>query len=224
MSNNSKKNGIGFLFSVLLHFLLLLILILHFLFSQTKVEPPKPYLYSPAYLYQPKKNLLTHQLKSEKTKEEIIEKNKTQNKITIKKNISPKKSLLTATREFLQENRRQTLTTSAKYEEPVYMIGDQNNSPDPLIRLLAYVLSAHFSYPEIARKFGITGRTIVGMTLYPDGKLHNVQILESSGNIDLDHAALYAVNMAATIKKADRYISQPKRFIIGFVFRTYPNY
>jgi TonB family protein len=238
-----KKFGFSFILSIIFHLLLILFIFLHFLFDQLnppKEEPKKPYLFSPAYLYQPKPmtNITNSNSpekidKTEKIKE--IQKKEIKNNIIKKmakqkheENIPipdalPKKSLLSATEDFLQENRRQLLTQSAKYEDHVYMIGDQTTTPDPLIRQLAYVLSAHFRYPEIARKFGITGKTIVGMTLYPNGKLHNIQILESSGNIELDHAALYAVNTASAIKNANRYILQPKRFIIGFVFRTYYN-
>lgn len=236
MSIRVKTNriGVSFILSIIIHLLLIIFLFLHFLFNQKKEEPKQPHLFSPAYLYHYQQPVIHAAASNSDSNNKKIE-NKIENKIQKKELINNsientqeqpptrkyKKSLLTATQDYLEENRRQLLTKSAKYDNPVYMIGDQNTSPDPLIRLLAYVLSAHFQYPDIARKFGITGKTIIGMTLYPNGRLHNIQIIESSGNIDLDHAALYAVNTAEVIKQANRYISQPKNFIIGFVFRTY---
>jgi len=129
------------------------------------------------------------------------------------------RSILSLTYNMLQQNQQAMVSSLKQTDEPIYLVGDKNDSPDPLVRLLGRALSAHFEYPHDAGVFGIRGRTVVGMVLYPDGSLSDVQVLQSSENQDLDAAAVYAVNSAPRIRGADKYISHPKRFIVGFIFR-----
>lgn len=128
-----------------------------------------------------------------------------------------KKSLLTSSFNMLKEQQLEEISEKPD-NEPIYMIGDDSQPADPLIKLLGRSLSAHFRYPHMAGQLGIRGRAIVGLTLHPEGYYSHVQLLQSSNNPDLDAAALYAVNAAPKIDGADRFIEKPKHFVIGFVF------
>lgn len=133
------------------------------------------------------------------------------------KNFPQQKSLLASSFNMLKDEQLQEI--SEKQEaEPIYMIGDDSQPADPLIKLLGRSLSAHFGYPRMAGQLGIRGRAVIGLTLHPEGYYSHVQLLQSSNNPDLDAAALYAVNSAPHIPGAARFIDRPKHFVIGFIF------
>jgi TonB family protein len=127
-------------------------------------------------------------------------------------------SLLADSFNMLKEDQLKEMTQSNEYE-PIHLIGDDDAPADPLIKLIGRSLSAHFQYPHAAGQLGIKGRVIIKLTLHPEGYYSHVQMLKSSDNQDLDAAALYAVNTAPRVVGADRFISKPKRFVIGFVFK-----
>ena len=130
-----------------------------------------------------------------------------------------KKSLLAASMDVLEENQRNE-RNAQKDEEPIYLIGDVNTVADPIIKLLGRALTANFRYPAVAEELGASGRVLIGLTLHPEGYFSDVQIISSSNNRDLDAAALYAVNTAPTVVGADRFLSRPKHFVVGFLFRV----
>jgi TonB family protein len=127
------------------------------------------------------------------------------------------KSMLAASMNMLKQDQLNEVTKT-RSEDPVYLVGDDNEPADPLIKLLGRSLSAHFRYPRMAGEFGIRGKVIIELTLHPEGYFTDVQMLRSSTNADLDAAALYAVNSAPSVIGANRFISQPKHFVVGFVF------
>ena len=131
---------------------------------------------------------------------------------------SNRQSVLSMTNSFLQMNQREMIAPVTE-EEPIYLVGDRNSPVDPLVKLLGRALSAHFEYPHAAAAFGIRGRAVVGMTLHPDGHFTHIRLLQSTDNQDLDSAALYAVNSAPIVKGVDKFLSKPKYFVVGFVFR-----
>lgn len=126
-------------------------------------------------------------------------------------------NLLAASMNMLKQEQLNDVTKT-RSEDPVYLVGDDSEPADPLVKLLGRSLSAHFQYPRMAGEFGIRGKVIVELILHPEGYLTDVQMLRSSNNADLDAAALYAVNSAPSVIGADHYISQPKHFVVGFVF------
>lgn len=128
------------------------------------------------------------------------------------------KSIMASSHEILQAEQRNAIHSSRE-SEPIYLVGEENMVSDPLIKLIGRALSAHFDYPQAAGELGITGRVIVGFVLHPAGHFTEVQILQSSNSRDLDTAALYAVNSAPTVVGADRFLSKPKFFVVGFIFR-----
>jgi protein TonB len=75
-------------------------------------------------------------------------------------------------------------------------------------------------YPELARKAGIEGNTVVKALVDIDGSIASVSILKSSGNQMLDQAALVAAKNArfTPAKQRDKYVrvyvSIPIRFTL----------
>lgn len=131
--------------------------------------------------------------------------------------LTAQKSLLADSLNMLEDNQLREVSTKQD-AEPIYMIGDDSQPADPLIKLLGRSLSAHFGYPRMAGQLGIRGRVLVSFLLHPEGYYTNVQMVQSSQNQDLDAAALYAVNSAPRIEGADRFISKPRHFVVGFIF------
>lgn len=223
----------AFWLSLLLHILLLLSFsgILFFQPQEKEEKKKPPNLFVPAYVYkgaitpsrqqkaakptqtaaadmQPKTNEVISALKDKQA----------MNVAPTKRKQSPQKSILAATREVLESNRLEAVTTQED-SEPIFLIGDTNQVADPLIKLMGRALSKHFAYPRAAGELGVRGRVIVKLTLHPEGYFSNVIILRSSDSQDLDAAALYAINSAPTIVGVERFIAKPKSFVIGFIFR-----
>lgn len=219
MQNNLSKEWLvpGFLLSLLLHILALLT------FSSVLVWGPiekkkMPHLYVPAYTYTGK--TLPLSISSSQSTETIAKPQvPVKNTATaIRQKAISLKTIMASTQQILQENQKVAIQSRVP-SEPIYMIGEESEIADPLVALLGKSLSAHFRYPKIAGELGIKGRTLIGMTLEPTGYFTHIQIVRSSNNADLDAAALYAVNHAPKIIGADRFISTPKHFVVGFVFR-----
>lgn len=129
-----------------------------------------------------------------------------------------KASILDLSRASIQQNFASNAINRMKSQEPILLIGDETQLVDPLIKLMARSLSANFRYPEFEGRLGTKGRVIVALILHPSGYFSDPQILRSSNNQDFDNAALYAINTAPTVVGANRFISQPKQYVIGFIF------
>lgn len=229
---------ISLLLSLLLHFILLRFAVMMSWESKDVEKEKSPDLYTPSYIYkggmtsapsvQTRSNITPVESsdetlpaqKSASVNDEAIplvkqtHKQSSNNKIRHTK----KPSVLSMTNHFLQMNQRDMIAPVTE-EEPIYLVGDRNSPVDPLIKLLGRALSAHFEYPRTAAAFGIRGRAVVGMTLHPDGRFTHIRLLQSADNQDLDSAALYAVNSAPIVKGVSKFLSKPKYFVIGFVFR-----
>lgn len=239
-----------FWMSVLLHLLLLFILIKFVKLEaiEKQNEKKSPHLYMKSYVYtgaitpsvshqsQPstphtQSNLESKQHLNEDLPKEVknslsihkaheLEIQREQKNVNAVKNQTSHKSILAASHEALQKIQSREMKAQ-KDEEPIYLVGDLNTVADPIIKLLGRALTAHFEYPKVAEELGITGRVLIGLTLHPGGHFSDVQMISSSNNRDLDAAALYAVNTAPLIKGANRFISKPKHFVVGFIFREY---
>jgi protein TonB len=73
--------------------------------------------------------------------------------------------------------------------------------PQPLVQ-------AKPRYPDLARRAGIEGQTVVKALVDIDGSIRDVQILKSSGNAMLDEAALAAARnwKFSPAKQRDKYV------------------
>jgi periplasmic protein TonB len=64
---------------------------------------------------------------------------------------------------------------------------------------LREAIQRHIIYPDVARRLGWQGRTVVSFLLEPTGHANALQLLESSGFASLDASALQAVARAAPL-------------------------
>lgn len=237
-----KLNRNSFLFSLIFHLaILLILLIVSTIITLNPVEQEKksPQLYIPSYVY---KGAITptvqHQVaKTASNTQSFTESQsaapniqKVQNKPSVlpsqikkvsvrKNNPFQQKSILDMSRSIIQQNQvNAAIDNLNNTEPPILLVGDKHAIVDPLIKLLGRSLSAHFHYPKIEGTFGARGRVYVELVLHPEGYFSDVQIVQSSEIQDFDAAALYAVNTAPTVVGANKFLPKPKRFIVGFIF------
>ncbi len=228
----------SFFLSILLHLLILLSITTVILVKPEEQKKP-PHLYIPSYVYKgsasyfkspPKKPTprYTQQAKQQKSlmdqketdhQSTLIVNKKQQTRKSINHSQQPSHfSMWQASLASLQQEQINSLRQAQDKEKPVLLIGDLNQVADPIIKLMAQSLSAHFNYPETEGRLGIKGRVIIELVLHPEGHFTNINILKSSENHNFDAAALYAANTAPLVEGANRFLSKPTRFVIGFVF------
>jgi TonB family protein len=237
MINKIANTRSYFFISIFLHLFFLLILLL-FLKPPSEKIPPAPHQFIPAYTYTnaaPPLPKSASPLTAAKPKQTNIEPRElpspsrdivpTMSSHGLSRGVksssqkSTPHSFLAASQQMLKQYQYEALTEARKTAEPIYLIGDLNNPPDPLLQLLGKALSLHFKYPRTAGMFGIKGRVIINLVLHPEGYITNVVILQSSQHNDLDSAALFAVNQAPLVKGANHFLNEPKHFTIGFIFK-----
>lgn len=204
-----EKHGLWF--SLLCHLLLLIsfTLVWH-PFSNIKPEP-KPQMYIPSYTYEEPTRVIQQQQKT------LTTPSKTEKVTTspdgLLKNPSPVEPATSG---------NATPTVSAKQQsknsQGVHLIGDDKNTPKPLIKLLAKDLSAHLIYPKIAADFKVHGTTYVGFTLHPDGSLTDIRLMQTSKASVLDQASLAAVNAMSPGMEVGKYLKEPKFLVVGIIF------
>jgi TonB family protein len=127
-------------------------------------------------------------------------------------------SVMDNSRQVLRQNRIERAMNKSKDPEPILLVGDANADANPLVKLMARALSRNFQYPKIEGNFGIHGKVLVQLTFSPDGYFSDPEIIESSNNDNFDAAALYAINKAPKVIGANRYLSAPKSYVVGFIF------
>lgn len=215
-----------------LHYTLLISLILHLLIIltylwMTKQKPPPSFQrsesshhYVPAFTYSQNQTISSRALT--KTRKAIDTKKTGEialspRRVRKNQNNTPRKSIWASSMEILHQNLLKSVTQKSD-EEPVYLIGDMSQPATGIILVIAKSLSKYFTYPHSAGALGITGRVLIALTLHPDGHFSDVEMVKSSEHHDLDAAALYAVNSAPPVEGANRFITKPKRFVIGYIF------
>ncbi|OAI48338.1 hypothetical protein AYO45_05115 [Gammaproteobacteria bacterium SCGC AG-212-F23] len=189
------------LLSLLAHFLLFAGFAWQWTFFTPVDDEKKPGLYIPSYAYQPP-NQVTHQDQPKKHKE-----------------ISKKGIEKSAAKEPQPESvldHPQDIQ-SDKDIDGVHLIGDKNISK-PLITLLGKALTRHLLYPKVAIDFRLQGTAVLRFTVYPDGSVTNIQLIQSAGTSILDKAALTAANAIAPVKGVGQYLTEPKEMTVGIIF------
>lgn len=94
-----------------------------------------------------------------------------------------------------------------------------NGQPVPeLVALLHAAIQAQQHYPASALEMEREGRVTLTFKLFPNGDINHLRIINSSGTISLDDAAIAAVNQAAPFKKIEKYLHQPQEYRIDVVF------
>jgi TonB family protein len=218
--NNMLKNG--FILAVLLHLLIFLFLIIVVQFQHPETYKKPPQLYIPSYVYRgsitPSVIQSQHSVLQQAKHMPTRLPQPAHNTQSIPLSTSQQQSVMDMSRQFFQQNNARDAQKNSREQEPILLVGDPNESPDPLIRLVGKALSANFNYPRMEGTFGIQGRVYVHMLLHPEGYFSDVRIVQSSENNNFDAAALYAINRAPRVVGADQFISKPKPLLIGFIF------
>jgi protein TonB len=67
------------------------------------------------------------------------------------------------------------------------------------------IIEKNIKYPSMARRMGWQGKVLVSFILCRDGKVENLQVVESSGHSQLDSNAL------ETVKRVEPFPNPPVR-------------
>lgn len=218
--------------SILLHLLFLLAYIFMLWYHPAEVEPKPPHYYVPSYMVSSNTRPTIQPRPAPKTEASQpmpssppIQKSEAsgdyQQSETINTQKPRRKSVLAMSNDVLRADQWNSINSRANDEEPLLLIGDQTQIADPLIKLIARSLSAHFQYPRSAALLGAQGEVLLKMTISPDGHFSDIEMVRSSHQRELDAAALYAANTAPTVVGISQFLSKPKRILIGFVFKLY---
>lgn len=96
--------------------------------------------------------------------------------------------------------------------------GPTQGQPSKLLNALHNKIQRFQRYPEAAQLLGQSGTARLIFILFPNGKIADLKIEESSGYQDLDQAALNAVKDASPFRIARKYIQRAARMDINIVF------
>jgi TonB family protein len=230
MSKTKRLAQKSFLLSLLLHLLFSLgvVTVITNELPEKKKNTPAPSV--PSYVYKsthtppyvPKYTQSTpnvkqaHKNTTSPTQTQQTEKSQPTSRYGLKH--AKQKSIMEMTRDVIRQDQVTQTMTNLENIEPMLMIGDHSSAPDPFLQALGHSLSANLNYPKMEGELGGRGRVLVAMVLHPEGNFTNVQIVRSSENSNFDAAALYAVNKAPPVAGANRFLSKPKYFVVGFIF------
>lgn len=107
---------------------------------------------------------------------------------------------------------------ASKRTEAINLVGDKEIRK-PLLEIIGKALAHTLFYPKIASDFNIHGIAYVGFELQPNGKLSNIRLLQSSGAVVLDEAALKGVAAVTPLNKVDQFLKEKKMIAIGIIFK-----
>jgi len=82
--------------------------------------------------------------------------------------------------------------------------GDDGNAPrsvsaEQVRSEISAELAKHFRYPRLARSHGWEGRVVLGFRVRPDGRITDIEVVESSGRTILDRAAVEALRQVRRV-------------------------
>jgi len=203
-----------FCFAVLAHLLLLLSFSLQWLFHPELRFEKKSDRYLPAYLHT--------ETNSEPRKSS---------------NLPPKASTETTPSEPQNHNRAAILLKKQEMQQPVQTSPSfpsrshraatfiqaeslKSGKPldEPLLKELSRATAAKLSYPSKAAAFHITGTVTIRFLLFPDGRVTEVTLAQSSGFRILDEAALNTIKAISPVRDANLYLVKPRYLLAGIIF------
>lgn len=194
----SERNS--FWVSLLIHVLLFAVYLLTLMQHHSPLPEKKPALYVPSYVYN------TAPLVTAAAQ-------------TAQKQTPVSHDQLNLAQPLAQPNTAQFKPATAyKHAQPVHMIGEKLVD-DPLKKLLGIAISKHLSYPQVAQELNMRGRVAVGFTLFPDGSVTNVEMMQTSHEPLLDAAAMAAIREMAPVDSVAVYLKQPRFLVVNVIFR-----
>lgn len=194
-----------YLISLLIHTVMLLVFISYFdtfsspkKFGNTQAKALSAFIYQGNFA-QSDSVKDEEKVKSNQTKEKIINKTKALHTLKIKQIDNP------------HEKNVKRLTSSQSSVS-------QGESATTLIALLHDAIQRKQQYPSSAWEMQRQGRVTVVFQLHENGHISHLRMLKSSGTSSLDQAALQAVNDAAPFQELLMYIKQAQEYQIDIVF------
>ncbi len=198
--NHSKLTIFSTSASLALHVVFFLFLIIHFKALDKTLIPGKNENVIQSYLY-------VHEKKDVANKKLAVEK-------------IPKNSLdpvFTQSHEAVSKTQKQALKPSQSNKIATQKFIDGEHE-DALLRLLHEAIQNQQQYPPNALQMGREGRVIVGFTLFGNGTIADLKLIQPCQTQSLNQAALKAVEAATPFKNIDNYLQSPKVFSIEIAF------
>ncbi len=96
--------------------------------------------------------------------------------------------------------------------------GASISPPPPIMRLLHNKIQQALRYPLSAKLFGEQGTVKVGFVMHPDGAIVEPVLIKTSGDDDLDNAALQTLQIISPVPEVHQYITQPQNFVINIQY------
>ena len=178
--------------------------------GEKKVSVIRSYLYSnnlkQTVQHDKKETILTKEPKLQEQKTSTTLNSAPFNKITFSQ---------TPTTEHNSDSSKNTTHSPSAQAKKSSSQGEPSNG---LLALLHAAIQDNQQYPPRALQIKRQGRVMVGFTLYPNGAISNLQLIQSCGTDTLDAAALAAVRLAAPFKQVDTYLKAAEAFSIEVVF------
>lgn len=100
------------------------------------------------------------------------------------------------------------------------MKSDQKVS-EPLLQLLSEATSSKLVYPQISIAFKQTGTVKLRFYIFPDGRITQVTLLQTSGFNPLDDAALDAIRAISPVRNTNLYLKKPQYITAYIEFREH---
>jgi TonB family protein len=107
--------------------------------------------------------------------------------------------------------------SAAPEQAPVNLIADKSTDK-PLIKLLSRAAAKNLVYPKSARDFLVTGTAHIQFYIFPDGRVSNITLLQSSGSSVLDDAALFAIREMSPVRGVSLYLPAARYITVGIIF------
>lgn len=89
---------------------------------------------------------------------------------------------------------------------------------EPLLKELSRATAEKLFYPPEAAAYHIKGMVSISFLLYPDGRVEEVTIAQSSGFRVLDQAAYNTIRSISPVRDANLYLTKPKYMLAGIIF------
>lgn len=211
MTKNLKRY---FWLALLAHLLVFLSFSLRWVFDNEPRFEKKSDRYLPAYLYQetnPTQTTTPKTAQAQSSKEIRPEPEKQKiDKIALKKQeIQQKMQISQPTRPQAHSSTTFIQAESLKSGKPI---------DEPLLKELTRATAAKLYYPGEAAAFHIKGTVTISFLLFPDGRVTEVMIAQSSGFRVLDEAALNTIKAISPVRDANLYLTKPRYLLAGIIF------
>ncbi len=96
--------------------------------------------------------------------------------------------------------------------------GRKMEAEKTILSILHAAIATKQNYPDSALELKQSGTVQIRFLLYPDGHLEHITVIQSSGIISLDEAALNAVRAISPVKEVGKYLQKEDYFSVNVVF------